>query len=201
MKRSILIVLLLTSFSFGINAQVLKEIDEVAPFEEGFSGVKKDGLWGFIDSSGELVIDYREDIVASANKAPAFSDGMCLIKEVKDGITFYGYINTEGEIVIPAEYLIATPFENGYARVIKHYKRDTHDSNVLGKRIVYYSYNELLINTENHTVQVLRGPYNLLFEKFKLQKNPPKITSKFINDNLIAVRDEDNRYMIYTLKK
>lgn len=201
MKRFLLMVVLLTNFSFLLNAQVLTNIDEIAPFEEGFSGVKKDGLWGFIDSSGALVIDYRDDIVASSNKAPAFSNGMCLIQEVKDDITFYGYINTEGEIVIPAEYLMATPFENGYARVIKHYKEVTSSTNVLGKRIVYYSYNEIVINTENHTVQVLRGPYNLLFDKYELQKNPPVITSKFLSESLIAVRDKDNKYIIYNLDK
>lgn len=122
MIRSILIILLVTSFPFITFSQVQTKIDEVAPFEEGLAGVKKGDLWGFIDSSGVIVIDYRNDIVAPANKAPTFSNGMCLIQEDKDGIIFYGYINTKGEKEIPAEYLMATPFENGYARVIKHYK-------------------------------------------------------------------------------
>lgn len=201
MKRFIFILLLSTSLSFCVNAQVLKEIDEVAPFKDGLAGVKKEDSWGFIDSSGELVIDFREDIVESTKNPPTFSNGLCLIKEVKDGITYYGYIDTKGEKVIPAEYLMATPFENGYARVIKLYKEVTSSSNVLGKRIVYYSYNEVLINTKNHTVRVLRGPYNLVLNEYELLKNPPKITSKFISDNLIVVRDEDNRYMIYNLDK
>src|SRR5699024_8230912 len=122
MIRSIIIILLVTSFPFITFSQVQTKIDEVAPFVEGLAGVKKVNLWGFIDSSGVIVIDYRNDIVALANKAPTFSNGMCLIQEDKDGIIFYGYINTKGEKEIPAEYLMATPFENGYARVIKHYK-------------------------------------------------------------------------------
>ena len=201
MIRSILIILLLTSFPFLTISQVQTKIDTIAPFEEGLAGVEKNGLWGFIDSNGVIVIDYRNDIVVSLNNAPTFSNGMCLIQEDKDGVIFYGYINTKGEKRIPAEYLLATPFENGYARVIKHYKTVTSSTNALGKRIVYYSYNELLIDTENQTVQHLRGPQNLIMNEYELRKNPPKITSMFINDNLIAVRDKNNKYKIYNFKK
>src|SRR5690625_5775226 len=125
MKRSMFILLLLASLSFCLNAQVLKEIDEVAPFKDRLGGLKKRHARIFIDSSGELVIDYREDIVELTKNLPTFSNGLCLIQEVKEGITYYGYINTKGENVIPAEYLMATPFENGYARVIKLYKEVT----------------------------------------------------------------------------
>lgn len=201
MKRSILIVLLLTSITFGTNAQVLTKIDNVAPLQEGLGGVKKGDSWGFIDSNGRLVIDYRKDIVVPPNGTPAFSSGMCLIQEVKDGITLYGYINDKGDKVIPAEYLAATPFENGYARVIKYYKEDTGTTNVLGKRIVNYSYNELVVDTKNKTIQHLRGPNHLLFDNVQIQQNPPVITSIFISDNLIAVRENDNTYTVYKLDK
>lgn len=201
MKRSILLVLLLTSLSFCANAQILTKIDHVAPLQEGLVGVKKGDSWGFIDSEGTLVINYRKDIAISSDEYPVFSDGLCLIEEVKDGITYYGYMNTKGDKVIPADYLAATPFENGYARVIKHYKTDTGTTNALGKKIVNYSYNELLVDTKNQTVQHLRGPNHLLFDRSELQQNPPAITSLFIGDNLIAVREKDDTYTIYKLDK
>jgi len=201
MKRYILITLLLASISFHTNAQVLTKIDKVTLLQEGLGGVEKGGEWGFIDSNGILVINYRKDIVVPSGGTPTFSSGMCLIQEVTDGITFYGYINTKGEKVIPAEYLVATPFENGYARVIKYYKEDTGTINALGKNIVNYSYNELVINTKNKTIQHLRGPYHLLFDRLHIQQNPPVITSTFISDNLIAVRENDNTYTIYKLGK
>ena len=200
MKHSILIVLLIATLPFFVNAQVLTKIDKVTPFQEGLGGVKKGDSWGFIDSKGTLIVDYRKDIV-SHNGDPVFSDGLCLIQETRDGITFYGYINTKGEKVIPTEYLDATPFENGYARVIKYYKEDTGSTNALGKNIVNYSYNELVIDTKNETIQHLRGPNHLLFDSSHLQQNPPVITSTFINDNLIAVRLKDNTYTIYKLSR
>ena len=201
MKHSILMTLLLTSLSFLSTAQVLTEVDEIAPFQEGLAGIKKGNSWGFINDTGALTIGYRKDIVVPPNGVPVFSDGYCLVQEVRDGITFYGYINTKGEKVIPADYLAATPFENGYARVIKYYKEDTGLINTLGKNIVDYSYNELLINAKNETIQHLRGPYNLLFDKQKLKQDPPTVLSTFISDNLIAVREKDNTYTVYKLNR
>lgn len=200
MKNPILILLLLASLPFFTNAQVLTKIDKVTPFQEGFGGVKKDNSWGFIDNSGTLIIDYRKDIV-SHNGDPVFSDGLCLIQETRDGITFYGFINTKGDKVIPADYLDATVFENGYARVIKHYKEDTGNTNALGKNIVNYTYNELVIDTKNKTIQHLRGPNHLLFDSIHLQQYPPIVHSIFINENLIAVRLKDNTYTVYKLSK
>ncbi len=201
MKRTILTGLLFVGFSFWSNAQVLTKINDVAPLQEDLVGVKKGDAWGFINTDGKLVVDFREDIVYTLDQYPVFNDGLCLIQEVKDGITYYGYINAKGDEVIPAEYLDATPFEKGYARVIKHYKVETGTTNALGKRIVNYSYNELLIDTTNETVQHLRGPHHLLFDANALKTNPPLITSRFIGDDFIAVRENDNTYSIYKLEK
>lgn len=200
MKQSILILLILTSLPFFTNAQVLTKIDEVTSFQDGIGAVKKDNTWGFINDTGKLVIDYRKDIVLT-DGVPVFSDGLSLIEEERDGITYYGYINPNGEKVIPAEYLAATNFKDGYARVIKHYREETGTVNALGKDIVNYSYNELLIDSKNKTVQHLRGPIHLLFDLKQIKKDPPVITSKFLSDNLIAVLKEDNTYSIFKLDK
>lgn len=199
MKRSLLILVFMTCLSSITNAQVLTKIDKVTSFQEGLGAVEKDNTWGFIDSDGTLIIDYRKDIVAISGEYPAFNNGLCIIQEVRDGITFYGYINKKGEKVIPAEYIAATPFKNGHARVIKYYKAKTNTTNALGKTIVNYSYNELVIDTKNQKIQHLRGPHTLLFEKLKLEQNKPTITSKFISDKLIAVKEKDDTYTIYKL--
>lgn len=191
---------MLISIPFFTNAQVLTKIDEATPFQGELGAVKKDNTWGFINDSGKLVIDYRKDIVLS-DGVPVFSDGLCLIEEEIDGVKFYGYINAKGEKVIPTEYLAATSFKNGNAQVIKHYREETGTTNALGKDIVSYSYNELLIDIKNETIQHLRGPIHLFFDKLELKNNPPVISSKFINDNLIAVPQKDNTYSIFKLDK
>lgn len=194
-------MLLVAGMPLLTNAQVITKVNDVAPFQEGLAGVQKGNAWGFIDADGKLIVDYRTDLVLPPNGKPVFSDGMCMIKEEKDGLILFGYIDTRGRTAIPAEYLAATPFENGYARVIKYYKEDTGTTNALGKNIVNYSYNELLINPKNQTVQHLRGPNRFLFDKTRLRDNPPPITSFFIGDALIAVKEADNTYSVYRVSE
>lgn len=59
MKRTILTGLLFVGFSFWSNAQVLTKINDVAPLQEDLVGVKKGDAWGFINTDGKLVVDFR----------------------------------------------------------------------------------------------------------------------------------------------
>lgn len=201
MKSKLLLILFVSLLPLGAIAQVLTKIDEVGTFQENLGAVKKDGAWGFINTDGVLVIDYNIEILSPPNGAPTFSSGMCMTKEVRDGITFYGYINTKGDKVIPADYLVATPFENGFARVIKYYKTESENTNVLGKRIAYHSYNELVIDTNNETVQHLIGPKNLNLENLKSKDFFLGLSSFFVGEDLIAVYQPDDTFSIYKLKK
>ncbi|WP_452228075.1 WG repeat-containing protein [Lacinutrix sp. MEBiC02404] len=201
MKHLKLVVLFLLSTAYSANAQSLKNIDALGHFNEGLMAISNGNSWGFIDTNGTLVIDYRKDIVATATAPPIFSNGLCLIEEKRENIVFYGYINTKGETVIPTEYIAATSFENGFARAIKYYKIDTGDKNTLGKNIVNYSYNELVMDTKNKFILHISGPHNLLFDKLKSQHSIPTITSKFIGDHLISVKEEDSTYSIHNLLK
>lgn len=198
MKNSIL-VLFFISIVFNANAQLYSNIDTATAFNEGLSGIKKGNSWAFISTDGTLVIDFRNDFVETSNMPPAFNDGLCLIKETREGITYFGYLGTNGEVVIPAEYLVASPFENGRASVIKLYKTDTGGTNALGKTIVTYSYNEMIIDTENKTVFLVKGPINLSLSQLLKKQNIPAISSTFLNKDLISVKQSDNTVSIYRL--
>lgn len=200
-KQVAILFFAICCFTTTGNAQSLNGIETIAPFSDGLAAVKKGNTWGFINAEGSLVIDFRDDIVSAKEELPKFNNGLCLVKKVKEGITYYGYIDIKGNEVIPPEYLAATPFDQGFARVIKHYKQDLNATNALGKNIVKYTYNELIINTENDVVAQVRGPINLLFDRKSLQKNRPKVLSKFLSDQLVAVPDKDDTYTIYKLKQ
>jgi len=79
--------------------------------------------YGFIDTSGVLVIPYLFEDVSSFSEglAPASLNGK------------YGYINRKAEIVISMQYTRTTQFNNGYA-------------------VAYNDYNCGLINTKNDTI-------------------------------------------------
>ncbi len=83
--------------------------EDAKPFNnEGYAAVKKDGKWGFIDSSGELVIDFQfED-------ALSFGGHLAAIKKGEN----WGYISKYGKIVIEPDFLKAKTFFNGRAPVL-----------------------------------------------------------------------------------
>ena len=89
--------------------QVGEAFDDAKPFSNaGYAAVKKDGLWGFINTEGEVMIPYRfED-------ALSFGQHLAAVK-VGD---FWGYISLYGKVVIEPEFLQAKSFSNGNAPVL-----------------------------------------------------------------------------------
>jgi hypothetical protein len=199
-------------FSMSVTAQELKDIDYVAPFNEGLAAVKKGEQWAFINLKGEVVIDYRDDILVpsqwqmpidsknEANKYPFFNNGRCLIKKTKNGIAHFGYINSKGITVIEPTFVNATYFNEGRAIVLKVTKQLLGKNELLDKDVVSYSYNEIVIDNTGKFTTHLRGPKNLLYDKEYL-KSPPKIQSHFISPNLIRVKTNNNTWEIKVIDK
>ena len=89
--------------------------EDARPFTSGWgeitdcwAAVKKDGLWGFIDTAGNTRIECQYE------DARSFSGHLAAVK-TENG---WGYINLRGEIVIDAEYLDAKNFDGGSAPVL-----------------------------------------------------------------------------------
>jgi len=120
LKFYLLLLSVFIATSGNIYAQDLNNLDKIAPFNEGIAAIQKGDLWGFIDDQGKLVINFREDLYISSEGYPVFNGGYCLIHKEIEGILYYGYINKKGVTIIEPQYLAATSFENGLARVIKH---------------------------------------------------------------------------------
>lgn len=74
---------------------------------------------GYADRTGKLVLtfdDWETPPVADKMRQQAhFSEGMCIYRDLSTGL--YGYINTQGEPVIPAQYTSVTAFSDGLAEV------------------------------------------------------------------------------------
>lgn len=89
--------------------QVGEAFEDAKPFrDEGYAAVKKNGKWGFINTAGELEIDFQfED---------ALSFGQHLAAVQVNGL--WGYINLYGKTVIEPAYLQAKSFGNGNAPVL-----------------------------------------------------------------------------------
>jgi len=83
--------------------------DDARPFsEEGYAAVKRNGKWGFADTDGTIVIDFKYE------DALSFSTYLAAVKT--GGL--WGYISLSGNLVIEPVYLEARSFSNGSAPVL-----------------------------------------------------------------------------------
>ena len=81
---------------------------EARPFEDGYAAVKRGGKWGFVDTTGTVVIECQFD--------DALSFGQHLAAVKIDGL--WGYIATSGGVVIEPAFLCAKSFSAGSAPVL-----------------------------------------------------------------------------------
>lgn len=79
-------------------------------FSEGLVGVEKEGKYGFMNTKGEVKIDYQFGSVGK------FKDGLASVQI--DGK--YGFIDVNGDWVIKPQYDMATFFSEGLAAVAKN---------------------------------------------------------------------------------
>ncbi|CAM4149161.1 WG repeat-containing protein [Paenibacillus alkaliterrae] len=75
--------------------------------EDGLAAVMRDGLWGYINQAGSIVIDFQYE------EALDFTDGLAAVK--KEGQ--WGYIDRNGQVIIPIQYSAANEFSEGVALV------------------------------------------------------------------------------------
>jgi WG containing repeat len=75
--------------------------DEVGDFSGGLATVKKGNLWGVIDTTGKIIIDYKYHNLRD------FSDSLAAFT---DDSKKYGFISTKGDTVIKQTLLYATDF-------------------------------------------------------------------------------------------
>jgi len=91
----------------------IKDADLARNFFEDRAAVLIDKKWGFINKSGEIVINPQFDYVYD------FRDGLCLVAVKKENMNdySYGFIDKEGIFVINPQFEDASSFDHGNAVV------------------------------------------------------------------------------------
>ena len=188
-----------------IGAQDLKDIDEIAPFSEGFAAIRRGEEWGFINEKGDLVIPFRDDIYWDKNadtskldlsgvRYPMFKEGRCLISEiVEEGITVVGFMDTDGKVIIEPQFLNIYPFKDGYSTGVlfdKAYKGE----NEFKLKIYDLKFFDVLVDTSGHIEEYFERRHNIQMTK-RRYKLPP-IMAKRLVGNLVALRSEGDGWEI-----
>ncbi|TGV04341.1 WG repeat-containing protein [Flavivirga rizhaonensis] len=198
MKKILIILILIPVFAF---AQTTEELDFVAPLNDGIAAVKKDNKWGFINNKGTIIIPFRGDLVLTETDSynyPIFKNNRCLISENRKGIEYFGYIDKTGKTIIETKFLNASNFNNNHALVLELTTKIVGENEILKKRMVYYKYFEVVINTQGDIKDYLSDPINVVLDK-KFLKKPPRITSKFVSNTLVATLNKNKKWIIKSI--
>jgi hypothetical protein len=97
------------AFLFVDSEQLPDAYDDARPFTaDGWAAAKRNGKWGFIDTSGVFVIQPQFD------DALSFSGHLAAVRQGE----LWGYVALTGKIAIEPQFLLAKSFQNGNAPVL-----------------------------------------------------------------------------------
>ena len=204
-----LILGILISIPFVLFAQEPKEFDFVANQENGFTAVKQGNNWGFIDNNGNMVVSLRNDLVSNEDpksgkvgvegiKYPQLQEERAIIKKEKNGINYYGFINASGKMFIEPVYLNVSNFSNGKALSIKLEEERLGENQLLGKGVISYKYDVVLLDKNGEVVKYLEGPFPVAVSKKKLRE-APAINAKWLGENVVSVKGPNGKWKIHKL--
>lgn len=192
----------------SLSKPIIENLDEVTPFNEGLAAVRKGNQWGFINADGQLVIDFRSDLVWSKGadisntdvtgiRYPKFNEGLCMNMELSaEGIPIYGFIDKTGKQLIEPEFVNITQFNNEHAIGI-YRKRTFVGQNEIKIDVFRYSFIEVLINTSGEILWPIAERDHILMSKRRYEL--PLLRSKMISQNLLVTKVEGKAWEIHKL--
>ena len=199
MKKIAIVFVAFVLFPFYGISQTIENIDFISPYNDGLAAIQKGDEWAFINTQGDIVIDFREDLVLTISEDvnyPVFNKDRCLIQEQKEGITYFGFIDKTGEAVIAPQFLNATNFSSNGALVIELVRTELGNNDMLKKPMVNYGCREVIIDANGNIVHYLtKEPRHITLSKDYMVK-PPEITSKLISNDVFAVWTNDDKWEI-----
>lgn len=204
MKKVTILFITFIIISFFSDAQSIENVDFISPFHDDVAAIKKEGKWAFINREGNLIIDFRTDLATTKTEDgdyPMFNSDRCKIVEVKAGISYFGFINKSGKIVIEPQFLNTTNFNGGIAIALELDKEFIAKNTALNKDLVNYRYFEVLIDTAGKiTYYLTQDGVNIVLDKDFLRA-VPQITSKRITEDLYAVKNKKNSWNMVNIKE
>lgn len=167
-------------------------VDGIATINNGKHGTSNE-LFGYIDNTGQ-------EIPAIYTYAENFVGDVALVKNAKGK---YGYINRQGETVIPFQYDYATSFKDGYAVVQKKNKYAVIDKN--NKIVVPYQKKELVNLNKGRILRAKNKKHQWEIFDFKNNKVLGSFRGSFqmIKDDMMLINlgtgVEDYQYVLQSV--
>ena len=205
MKTTGIFLALLLAFQCQLTAQEkLEGIDEITEFKEGLAAVRKGDQWGFLNKQGQLVIDFRDDVVWNKDakpdhkgvlgiRYPSFKNGMCPVQKLEDGIPIYGFINTSGQLVVDYQFLNISSFKDGYATGV-YFDKVFRGNNEFNLKIFDFKFHDVLFDANGNIVEFFGRRYNIQMTKKRYKI--PALRAKYLSNDVIALYVEGKGWEI-----
>ncbi len=102
-----------SSFAQKTKNKVPSKYEIQGPYCNGLARVKMNKKWGFIDTTGGVVVPLKYDEVCN------FSEGLAKVRIKKNGSSGggWGLIDTKGQVIVKPMFDWIYDFENGKAKV------------------------------------------------------------------------------------
>ncbi len=155
-------------------------------FSEGLAAVLIKNKWGFINSSGEIVIQPQYEFVSD------FSNGLAVFSQKVKNEVLKGYINTKGEIVINAQFKNAYDFNNDLALINMNEKWGF--INTEGKIIINPQFENADFFAEDLCVIKQGDNYGFIDKTGKIIINPQFKQAGSFSEKLAVVKSSDDKY-------
>ena len=119
---------------------------------------------------------------------PVFISGRCLIKEIKDDVAYFGYIDINGDIVVEPQFINATNFKYDKAIVTQLVIYELGFNSIMEKPVVSYKYREIVIDLSGKIKNCLTQEKPLSY--LKPFRKIPIINSKIASKHLVIIKNE-----------
>lgn len=172
--------------------------DMACEYSEGLAAVRKGGSWGYIDTKGNLAIDFGFE-TAGENTAYSFRNGLAPAK--KDGK--YGIIDRDGNTVVSFNFEEILQGKDG-----KYVAKKKGDWGVLTVNEELFSQENTDYVPESEDLNAKTGKYKIKTSgsSLNMRENPDinsKIVTKITNGEIIFVTEMKPgwAYTVYNSKK
>lgn len=120
-------------YSRGTISEEVRNIvqcEDILEFSEGLAAIKQNGLWGYVNLMGEIVIPCQYTFAMS------FSEGMAVVTLNSRE----GFIDKKGNLVVPFNHFFANDFREGLAVVSNDEGEEYGYIDKTGKQEIPYQY-------------------------------------------------------------
>jgi hypothetical protein len=134
----------------GWEVRPIGGVEKILPGNEGYFGALKNGNFGYINKSGEWVIEAQYEEVRK------FNEGFAAIRMMG----LWGFVDRNGSIISPAKFEHVSDFRRGVATVRQSGKQNLLDRN--GNFLLTQGYDRISLGADNYFISENNNQFGLI---------------------------------------